>query len=350
MGDINIAIAGIGNCCSSFIQGIEFYNNNERKVGLIHEKIGSYEVTDLNYVAAFDIDKNKVGKDLSEAIFSAPNKAPRYMKINPMGVKVEMGHAMDPIDEKSMSVFRKADMDPVDIVQVLKLKKVDVFVNLISGGSDKASQFYARACLEAGCAFLNATPTSIVNNPSIVTGFKNTCLPVVGDDLLSQVGATAVHIGLLEFLHSRGVKIKESYQLDVGGGSESINTLEKTRETKRQIKTDAVMDALPYDFPIVSGSADFVDFLVNGRDSFFYIMGTYFGGASFTMDVKLSTFDAPNSGAVLLDVIRSLKIAIDKGVGGAIESICCYGFKRPPKRYSISEAHNLFKRFYEDFN
>jgi myo-inositol-1-phosphate synthase len=348
MGDINIAIAGIGNCCSSLIQGIEFYSKNERKVGLIHEKIGSYNVADIKYVAAFDIDKNKVGKDLSEAIFSAPNKAPRFMKINSLGVKVEMGQAIDPMDEKTMSIFKKADKDPADIVKILKSKNVDVFVNLISGGSDKASQFYAEACIEAGCAFLNATPTSIVNSLNIENGFKNTGLPVVGDDLLSQVGATAVHIGLLEFLHSRGVKIKESYQLDVGGGSESINTLEKTRETKRKIKTDAVMDAVPYDFPLVSGSADFVDFLVNGRDSFFYIMGAYFGGTPFTMDVKLSTFDAPNSGAVLLDVIRGLKIALDKGVGGAIESICCYGFKSPPKRYSISEAHNLFKSFYED--
>jgi myo-inositol-1-phosphate synthase len=247
-----------------------------------------------------------------------------------------------------MSEIRLSDQNPVDVCKVLSDTKTDVFVNLISGGSDKASRLYAEAALKAGCAYLNATPAGIVNDLSIINAFKKKGIPLAGDDLLSQMGATALHIGLLEFLHGRGVRIEESYQLDVGGGSESINTLERTRETKRKIKTDAVKDSLPYEFSLVSGSADFVDFLINGRDSFFYIRGIYFGEAPFSLDVKLSTLDGPNSGAVLLDTIRALKIAIDKGIGGPVDAICSYGFKRPLKRYKIDETYKLFKEFIEE--
>jgi myo-inositol-1-phosphate synthase len=345
MDEIRVAVAGVGNCCSSLIQGIQYYKKNGREEGLLHPKIGPYTITDLKFVAAFDIDQNKVGKDLSEAIFTTPNKAPKISEVNLMDVTVKMGFAPDSIEEKTMSVIKKADNEPVNVAEVLKNKKADVLVNLISGGSEKASRLYAETCIEAGCAFLNATPAGIINNPSIVNSFRKKELPVVGDDLMSQIGATAVHIGLLEFLHSRGVKILESYQLDVGGGSESINTLEKTKATKRKIKTEAVLASLPYNFPLVSGSADFVDFLVNGRDSFFYFKGTYFSGAPFTMDVKLSTIDAPNSGAILLDTIRGLKIALNKRKGGAVEALCSYGFKRPPKRYKTYKAYNLFKQF-----
>jgi myo-inositol-1-phosphate synthase len=209
------------------------------------------------------------------------------------------------------------------------------------------SRLYAEEALKAGCGFINATPSGIVNDLSLSTSYRRAGLPMAGDDLLSQMGATALHIGLLEFLHSRGVHVEESYQLDVGGGTESINTLEETRDTKRLIKTEAVKSAVPYEFPLVSGSADFVDFLINGRDSFFWFKGTYFLGSSFSMDVKLSTEDAPNAGAVLIDSIRGLKIAMDRGLGGPVEAICAYGFKRPPKRYKMSEAYRLFREFAE---
>jgi len=234
------------------------------------------------------------------------------------------------------------------VAETLRDAEADVLVNIISGGSDKASRLYAEAALKASCGFLNATPSGIVNDLSLSASYRRAGLPLAGDDLLSQMGATAVHMGLLEFLHSRGVHVEESYQLDVGGGSESINTLEKSRDSKRLIKTEAVKSSVPYDFPLVSGSADFVDFLVNGRDSFFWIKGTYFGGAGFTMDVKLSTEDAPNAGAVLIDSIRGLKIAMDKGVGGPVEPVCAYGFKRPPKRYKMAEAYRLFREFAGD--
>lgn len=348
MGKVRVAIAGVGNCCSSLIQGINYYKNSGFKDGLIHKKIGAYDLNDVKFVAAFDIDKNKVGHDLSNAIFAHPNKVEKIIEIRKMDVEVLMGPCPDLLDQQTMSQIQKAKKEPVNVSRVLKERKVDVLINIISGGSDKASRMYAQACLEAECAFLNATPTEIVNAPSIVNVFEEKGIPVVGDDLMSQIGATAIHIGLLEFLHKRGVKIEESYQLDVGGGSESINTLEKTREIKREIKTTAVLKSVPYDFPLVSGSADFVDFLINGRDSFFYIRGKYFGNAPFILDVKLSTQDAFNSGSILLDCILGLKIALDKEIGGAIEEICSYGFKRPLKRYNISESGIRFVNFVED--
>lgn len=345
MGDIRIAIAGVGNCASSLLQGIQYYAENGNSLGLLHEKLGGYSLGDFKLVAAFDIDANKIGKDVSEAIYAKPNKAPRMVDLKKTGVQVSMGPSPDVADELTMSEIVKSSDEPVDVVKVLKKAKADILVNLISGGSDKASRLYAEAALEAGCGFLNATPSGIVNDLSIASAYKKAGLPVVGDDLMSQMGATAVHIGLLEFLDKRGVKIDESYQLDVGGGSESINTLEKTRDTKRMIKTDAVKKHIPYDFELVSGSADFVDFLVNGRDSFFYVKGKYFGGADFVLDMKLSTEDAPNSGAVLVDVIRGLKIALDRGSGGPIEAVSAYGFKRPPRRYMMPEAYKMFREF-----
>ena len=347
MGEIRIAVAGVGNCCSALVQGVEYYKQNPETTGLLHQSLSKYKPENLKFVAAFDIDSRKVGSDLGQAIFKEPNKAPNLQEVPDLGVPVLMGPSPDIADEETMSLIKKSKEKSVNVPQVLKEKGVDVLVNMISGGSDKASRLYSEACLEAGCSFLNATPSSIVNDLTTSSKFKKAGIPLAGDDLMSQMGATVLHIGLMEFLDRRGVRVKESYQLDVGGGSESINTLEKTRETKRTIKTEAVKSAVKYDFPLVSGSADFVDFLVNGRDSYFWFKGTYFSGAPFTMDVKLSTEDSPNAGAVLIDVIRGLKIAKDRGVGGAIEPICSYGFKRPPRRFSLTESYRLFKEFVE---
>lgn len=345
MSEIRIAIAGIGNSASSLLQGIQYYADNGISLGLLHEKLGKYGAKDIKIVAAFDIDRSKIGKDVSEAIFADPNKAPKVVDLKKTGVTVQMGPHPDSLDSSTMSQIKTADKNPVDVVKALKESRADIVVNLISGGADKASRLYVDAALEAGCGFINATPSGIVNDISIASAYKKAGLPLAGDDLMSQMGATAVHIGLLEFLDSRGVHIEESYQLDVGGGSESINTLEKTRDIKRTIKTEAVKKHIPYDFELVSGSADFVDFLVNGRDSFFYVRGSYFGGAEFTLDMKLSTEDSPNAGAILVDVIRGMMIAKEKGIGGPVEPVCSYGFKRPPRRYKMPEAYKLFKEF-----
>ncbi len=347
MSDTCVAVAGIGNCCSALLQGLEYYRVNGGKPGLLNPSVGGYGVGDIRIVAAFDIDRNKIGRDLSDAIHAEPNKAPRFMEVGKQGVEVQMGPAPDEFGPDTMSKIVVSDAESVNVAEALRDTKADILLNLISGGSDKATRLYAEAALEAGCGFLNAAPLGVVNDLNIVSSFKRKGLPLAGDDLMSQMGATAFHIGLLEFLDSRGVRVDESYQLDVGGGGESIDTLEKSRDVKRSIKTETVKSAVGYDFPLVSGSADFVDFLDNWRDSFFYVKGSYFGGAEFTMDVKLSTEDAPNAGAVLIDCVRGLKVAMDKGVGGAVEPICAYGFKRPPRRVSLAEAYRGFREFTE---
>lgn len=303
---------------------------------------------DIEFVAAFDIDRRKVGRDLSEAIFSEPNKYFGMAEIPKLGVEVQMGEVKDGVEGNSETVIEVSDERATDITEVLEDKRVDIMLNLVSGSALEASRFYAEAALDAGCAFLNATPSPVASDEAISLRFKERGVPLVGDDLLDQIGATVVHIGLLEFLNDRGVRIDESYQLDVGGGAESVNTLWKTRGLKRDIKTNAVSGSVPYEFPLVSGSTDYVDFLGNKRDSFFWFKGRYFGGAPFTMDVKLNTIDAPNAGAILLDLIRGLKIAVDRGMAGPVIPLCSYGFKRPPERYSLSEAYNLFRSFIEE--
>lgn len=345
MSGIRVAIAGVGNCCSSMVQGVDLYRSTGEPVGVIHETLGGFSVSDIEFVSAFDIDRRKVGRDLSEAIFSEPNKAPKFRKPPKLGVPVLMGHVLDSVGSLTADLIDVADEETADIAGELKSKGAEILVNLIPGGADGASRFYAGAALEAGCAFLNATPTTIASDDVWSSRFGEAGLPVVGDDLLDQVGATVVHMGLLEFLNRRGVRIDESFQLDVGGGTESLNTLERTREVKRRIKTAAVGRSVPYEFPLVSGSTDYVDFLENSRDSFFWINGRYFGGTYFTMDVKLGTVDAPNAGAVLLDTIRAVKLASDRGMGGAIIPISAYAFKNPPERHSLTEAYELFKEF-----
>lgn len=343
--NIRVAILGIGNCSSGLVQGINYYSENMESIGLIHRKIGKYEVSNIEIVAAFDIDKRKIGKDVSKAIFSKPNTAPKIVNIPKMGVTVQNGVILDSKETYDTETVEMSNVTNTDIPNVLKNCDVDVLINLISGSAIRASRFYAECALSAGCAFLNGTPSIIVSNEQWSKRFEDLNIPAVGDDLLDQIGATVVHIGLLEFLNDRGVHIDESYQLDVGGGAESLNTLWKTRSLKRDIKTSAVATATPYEFSLVSGSTDYVDFLENKRDSFFWIKGRYFNDAPFSMDIKLNTIDAPNAGAILVDVIRGLKIAKNKEVGGAIVPLCAYGFKKPPKRYDLKESYNLFKNF-----
>jgi len=342
---IRVAVAGVGNCCSALVQGVNFYSSCGEDIGLIHEKIGGYSVSDIEFVSAFDIDRRKVGKDISKAIFSQPNKTPRFRDVPKLGVSVGMGPVLDGVGSFTKDLLDVGEEKPIDVTRELEKSGAEVLINLVSGGADEASRFYAEAALKAGCAFLNATPTPIASEGMWAERFAAAGLLVAGDDLLDQVGATVIHMGLLEFLNRRGVHVDESFQLDVGGGTESLNTLERTRELKRNIKTKAVASCIPYEFPLVSGSTDYVDFLENSRDSFFWIKGRYFGGVPFTMDVRLGTVDAPNGGAVLLDVIRSLKLASDKGMGGAIIPVSAYAFKNPPERHSLSKAYELFNEF-----
>jgi myo-inositol-1-phosphate synthase len=344
MGSIKVAIAGVGNCCSALVQGIYYYKDSN-SIGLLHEQIGGYRVEDIEFVAAFDIDGRKVGRDLSEAIFSEVNEAPRFIEVPPLGVEVKKGPVLDGLSVLTKELIVLSEDDEVDVAEELRRSGAEMLINLVSGGAEEASRFYAEAAMKAGCAFINATPAMIASDPSWAKRFEVSGLPVVGDDLLDQIGATVLHMALLEFLHMRGVKVDESFQLDVGGGMEALNTLARVRDVKRRIKTEAVATSIPYKFPLVSGSTDYVDFLGNTRDSFLWVKGRYFGGATFTIDLKLGTIDAPNAGSVLLDVIRAVKLSLDRGLAGAVISIAAYAFKNPPKRYKLTEAHRLFEEF-----
>lgn len=346
MPEIRVAVIGVGNCCSALVQGIEFYKDREGDpLGLMHWDVGGYLPSDLRFVVAFDVDERKVGRDLSEAIFAEPNTVPHFLEVPRLGAPVLRGPTLDGVGEYARELIKLDEGEPVDVAEELRRRGVEVVVNLLPSGADEASAWYAEQALEAGCAFVNATPTPIVSDGRFGVLFREASLPAAGDDLMDQIGATVLHMGLLRLLDERGVRIDESYQLDVGGGTESLSTLERGRDVKRRIKTEAVGSAVPYRFPLVAGSTDYVDFLGNHRDSLFWIKGRYFCGAPVTIDIRLETMDGPNAGAVLLDVIRAVRMAMDRGLSGPLIPVSAYAFKRPPKRLSMDEAKKAFEEF-----
>lgn len=343
-----MAIVGVGNCASALFQGLQYYSrfeSDEEGTGLRNLFLGGFHPKDIQIVAAFDIDGRKVGKDLAEAIFAPPNNAPKILDVPPCDVMVHKGPVLDGVGEYAGHVVKVSDLPEVDIKNVLEKSGAEIVLNLLPSGAVKASEWYASQSLEARCAFINATPVFMASNPSWVERFEEAGLPLVGDDLIDQVGATTLHKTLLQLLSERGVRITETYQLDVGGGTESLDTLERTREVKRNVKTRAVKVVLPYEAEVVAGSTDYVDFLQNRRDSFFWIKGQYFCSAPMQMDLRLSTVDAPNAGSVLFDVIRAVKIALNRKLGGAILPICAYAFKHPPELLPLEKAEKIFTEF-----
>lgn len=348
MPSIKVALVGVGNCASALVQGLQYYRNCENAndcIGLRNLTLGGYHPKDIQIVAAFDIDNRKVGRDLAEAIFTNPNNAPRMIEVPLTGVVVSKGPVLDGVGEYTKSVIQVSGLPEADVGRVLEESGAEIVVNLLPSGAVKASDWYATQSLKAGCAFVNATPAFIASNSEWARRFEEACLPLVGDDLIDQVGATTLHKTLLRLLSRHGVRITETYQLDVGGGTESLDTLERTRELKRMVKTETVKASLPYDAEVVAGSTDYVDFLQNRRDSFFWIRGLYFCGAPMQIDMRLSTVDAPNAGSVLFDVIRAVKLALNRGLKGAILPICVYAFKRPPQLLSLEIAEKMFEEF-----
>jgi len=343
---IRVAVVGVGNCCSALVQGV--FCQNEDYIVLSHLNVGGYEVGDIEFVAAFDIDERKVGKDLSEAIFSEPNNFRKVLDVPYLNVPVLMGHVFDSVEGMLKNVIKVSREKPVDVAKTLAEKKVEVVVNFLPTGVEEASKFYAEEALKAGCAFINATPTPIATDKNFAEKFEETGVPLIGDDVMSQVGGTILHKNLLEFLGLRGVKITNSYQVDVGGGMESYNTLEPSkRSLKRKIKTGIIRSALPYEAEIVAGTTDYVDFMENARTSYFWISGKYFLGTPVTIDLYLKTVDAPNSTPIILDSIRAAKLALNRKVGGPLISVCAYGYKQPPVKTSIYEAEKWFIEFVE---
>ena len=343
-----VAIIGVGNCASALVQGLQFYGKAEEKTdftGLRHPNLGGIAPKDIEAVAAFDVDDGKVGRDLSQAIFAKPNNAPKISEVPKTGVTVQKGPLMDGVGKSTESIITISKTAEVDVAKALKQAGTEVVINLLPSGAAKASEFYAEQALAARCAFVNATPNFIASDATWSKKFADAGLPLVGDDLVDQVGSTALHKTLLQLLSQNGVKISETYQLDVGGGTESLDTMERTRDAKRAIKTESVAASLPYKTEVVAGSTDYVDFLQNKRDSYFWISGTYFCNAPMQIDLKFSTVDAPNAGSVLFDVIRAVKLALTKKQKGAVEPICAYGFKHPPQMLMLEAAEEAFKKF-----
>jgi myo-inositol-1-phosphate synthase len=345
---IKVALIGVGNCASAFLQGLSYYGKtatSEEFIGLRNSTLAGYVPNDITVVAAFDVDDRKVGLDLSEAIYAKPNNTPQISQVPKTGVTVNKGPLFDGVGESTKHILQVSNKADADIVKILKESGAEIIINLLPSGAVKATEYYAKQAIAAGCAFINTTPNFIASDPTWEKQFKEANLPLIGDDLVDQIGSTALHKTLLKLLSDSGVKITETYQLDVGGGAESVDTLERTRDAKRTIKTEAVASALPYKAQIVAGSTDYVDFLQNKRDSYFYIDGVYFCNTPLKIDLKFQTVDAPNAGSVLFDIVRAVKVALTKKQKGSIEAICAYGFKRPPKMTSIKTAEDEFKHY-----
>ncbi len=344
---IRIAIIGVGNCASAVIQGLYYYSTNPEKEGLWHPVVGGYRVSDIEIAAAVDIDARKVGKDISEAVFSAPNTFEKHFAISKTGVVVESGLLEDEINPYLASTVKPLKQDKETIVEYLRENRVDIAVNMISGGLDKSSLAYAEAAREAGASFINTTPTSIATSPVIIEKFEERGLIVVGDDLMSQLGGTALHRGLVAFLKSRGVKPVKSYQLDVGGGLETLNTMyEDLRDFKKQVKTSSIVEEVEEGWEVVSGTTDYVDFLGNNRITYLQFNATGFMGGGFTINVSLRSNDGVNAGNIILDVVRAMAKAREDGLSGNVREISNYGFKKTLERKRIAEATIIFESKY----
>ncbi len=349
LGKIRVAVAGVGNCCSSLVQGIHYHHGSreaEEKPEIAHREFGGYKVDDIEFVAAFDVDTRKVGKDLSEAIFAEPNNAPKFSEVPKTGVKVMKAEVLDGVGQFVSSKIAVDASNPVDVAKELKKSGAEVLINFLPTGAKEASEYYANSSIEGKCGFVNATPTAIASDAAWQSKFEQAGLPLVGDDIMDQLGSTILHKTILRMLATRGVAIDESYQLDIGGGTESLNALERERsDIKRKVKSKSVMSVVPYSFPLVAGSSDYVDFMENARTSYFWIKGKYLANIPFTMDIRLNLFDGPASSSIVLDVIRGVKIAIDRHITGPLVSLGAYGFKMPPKPASPEETN----RWVEDF-
>ena len=348
MPKIKVALIGVGNCASAFMQGLQYYGKIEKAedyTGLRNPQLAGLDPRDIQVVAAFDVDDRKVGKDLAEAIFARPNNAPKVTDVPSTGVVVHKGPLLDGIGNYTKNIVKVSNSPDSNVGGILKETGAEIVVNLLPSGAAEASRWYAEQALAAECAFVNATPNFIASDAAWARRFEKAGLPLAGDDLIDQVGSTALHKTLLRLLSENGVRIAETYQLDVGGGAESLDTLDRTREAKRVIKTQSVASSLPYKAEVVAGSTDYVDFLQNKRDSYFWISGVYFCNAPMQIDLKFSTVDAPNAGSVLFDVVRAMKMALNKKLKGAIAPVCAYAFKRPPQMLLLENAEEMFKRF-----
>lgn len=352
MGKVRVAIIGVGNCASSLVQGVQYYRNaseNEFVPGLMHVNLGGYHIGDIEFTAAFDIDRNKVGKDLGEAIFVPPNNTIKFCDVPPLGVRVYRGMTHDGIGHYLSQIIQKAPGATDDIVGVLKETKTDVVVSYLPVGSEEATKWYVEQVLAAGCGFVNCIPVFIARESYWQRRFAERGLPVVGDDIKSQVGATITHRVLTRLFRERGVKLERTSQLNVGGNMDFYNMLERTRlESKKISKTNAVTSQLDYALPeddVHVGPSDYVPWLTDRKWCYIRMEGTTFGNVPLNLELKLEVWDSPNSAGVVIDALRCAKIALDRGIAGALEGPSAYFMKSPPVQYTDDEARELVERF-----
>jgi len=365
---VKVAIAGVGNCASALLQGISFYgntnkNDNDKKgntqtgegvdgqnipEGLIAYTLGDIKPGDIEFVAAFDVVESKVGHDLADAIFSSPNNTIKISNVPTTGIKVDKGKVLDGIGKRLNERVKISDKPAVDVSKILKDSGAEILINYLPVGSRQATQYYVEQCLDAGVSFINAIPVFIASTPKWQQAFASKNLLCAGDDVMSQLGATVLHKTLVKLFVDRGVKVDETYQLNVGGDMDFYNMLDEERlEDKRVSKTSAVAAMAPYEIPMRIGPSDFVGFLANDKVCYIYMRGRYFGNVPVEVDVKLKVVDAYNSAGVMIDAIRGTKIAIDRGVSGQLDSVSAYCFKHPPVQKPYLEAKNSFMEFIE---
>ncbi len=352
MGTINVAIIGVGNCASSLVQGVYYYRNareDEFVPGLMHVNLGGYHISDINFVAAFDIDKNKVGKDLSKAIYTSPNNTFKFCDVPKIGVKVERGMTHDGLGKYLSQIITKAPGPTADIVSILKETKTDVVINYLPVGSEEATKWYIEQVLTAGCGFINCIPVFTAREAYWQRRFAEHGLPVIGDDIKSQVGATITHRVLTRLFRDRGVKLERTYQLNFGGNTDFYNMLERERlESKKISKTNAVTSQLDYDMGadnIHVGPSDYVPWLADRKFCHIRMEGRTFGDVPLNLELKMEVWDSPNSAGVVIDAIRCCKLALDRGLSGAIVAPSSYFMKSPPIQYSDDEARSKTEAF-----
>jgi myo-inositol-1-phosphate synthase len=352
MGKVRVAIIGIGNCASSLVQGVQYYKDAEDRdviPGLMHANLAGYRISDIEFVAAFDIDKNKVGKDLSEAVFTKPNNTYKFSKLPKMDVQVQRGMTHDGLGKYLSQIIEKAPGPTVDVTDVLKETKTDVVINYLPVGSEFATKWYVEMAIEAGCGFVNCIPVFIAQEPRWQGIFKKHKLPIVGDDIKSQVGATIVHRVLTNLYKDRGVRLLRTSQLNVGGNTDFLNMLERERlESKKISKTQAVTSQLPYDLGggnVHIGPSDYVEWLSDRKWAYIRLEGQSFGDVPLNIELKLEVWDSPNSAGVVIDALRCCKLALDRGIGGALEGPSAYFMKSPPVQHPDHRAREMVEDF-----
>ncbi|PSC05036.1 inositol-3-phosphate synthase [Alsobacter soli] len=349
---LRVGIVGVGNCASSFVQGLTYYrdaNSNEPVPGLMNVELGGYHVGDIEVASAFDINAAKVGKDVSEAIFASPNNTERFARPDPTGVRVSRGPTFDGVGKYMRDEIPESDAPVDDVVDILRRSKTDVLVSYLPVGSQQATEFYAEQALKAGCAFVNCIPVFIASNPAWAKRFEERGLPIVGDDIKSQVGATIVHRVLTNLFKERGVRLDRTYQLNFGGNADFQNMLERERlESKKISKTQAVTSQL--DVPLSPenvhvGPSDHVPWLTDRKWCYIRMEGTTFGGVPLNCELKLEVWDSPNSAGIVIDAVRCAKLALDRGVGGPLTGPSSYFMKSPPIQFTDNEARDRTIRF-----